>query len=103
MKPVGLSEPAREQLRSIGDYTRTVWGDKQRRSYLAAIGDAFKALGLMPKMGQRRDDLARGVRSILSGQHVILYEEKPDFIEILHIYHSSEDIENKFGAADETE
>ncbi|MDX2143604.1 MAG: type II toxin-antitoxin system RelE/ParE family toxin [Rhodospirillaceae bacterium] len=96
MKRVELSEPAWDDLRAIGDYTRTTWGEKQRRVYLDAIGDTFKALALMPKLGHSRDDLAPGVKSILSGRHVILYEEKPDVIEILHIYHSSEDIEGKF-------
>jgi plasmid stabilization system protein ParE len=56
---------------------------------------------MMPKMGHPRKDLALGIRSILSGQHLILYEEKSDFIEILHIYHSSEDIEHKFSSGDE--
>jgi toxin ParE1/3/4 len=101
MKRVDLSEPARLDLRNIGDYTRAVWGEAQRRAYLEALGNVFKALGLMPKMGHRRDDLARGVRSISSGQHVILYEEKPAAIEILRIYHAHEDIAHKFESQDD--
>jgi toxin ParE1/3/4 len=100
MKRVGLSEPAQDDLKNIGDYTRAVWGETQRRAYLDAFRNVFKALGLMPKMGLSRDDLAPGVRSILSGHHVILYEEKPEIIEILHIYHTSEDIDHKFAAKD---
>ena len=61
---------------------------------MRAIDAAILRLGTTPRMGRERSDLAPGVRSILSGQHVVLYRYSDTAlrIEIIRILHQRRDI-----------
>jgi toxin ParE1/3/4 len=101
MKPIYVTASARADISRMADHTKTEWGEDQWRAYRGIIENTFGALSLMPRIGRRREDLATGLRSVLSGQHVIFYREAEKMIEILRIYHAHEDIEHKFSSADE--
>jgi len=57
----------------------------------------FVTLGQNPRMGRRRDDdLAHGLRSFPVGNYVIVYCIEEEDAAILHVVHSSRDIESFF-------
>lgn len=49
-----------------------------------------------PLMGRSRDDLAQGVRSIVSDPHILFYRLSKDEIEIARVLHQREDVEFVF-------
>ena len=99
-RDVLLSDPARADLEKIADRTRQVWGERQRKTYLGLFKACFKALGSMSGIGRPRADLAEGLRSIMVGRHLVLYEEGAREVHVVRILHVSEDIEHKIGDSD---
>lgn len=74
---VRLSREADRDVIEILLYTRRVWGEKQRATYEALIDRALDRLSRHPQVGQPRDDLFRGCRSMQAGQPIIYYYQ-PD-------------------------
>jgi toxin ParE1/3/4 len=91
-KPVRITVNAKADLSAISDFTVAKWGQLQCRAYLADLKAAMMALGLMPSLGRRRDELKPGWRSPPCGSHVILYIEHDDRIDVLRVFHSRQDI-----------
>ncbi|MDX2143490.1 MAG: type II toxin-antitoxin system RelE/ParE family toxin [Rhodospirillaceae bacterium] len=91
-KPVLVTAKAKADLSAISDFTDATWGPPQRRAYLGEIKTRMMALGLMPGLGRRRDELNPGWRTLPCGSHVILYIERDDRIEILRVFHGRQDI-----------
>ncbi len=56
----------------------------------------FSLIAENPKMGRRRDELERGLRSIPLGHYVIFYAVA-DGIDVLRVLHNRRDIEDTFG------
>jgi toxin ParE1/3/4 len=62
-----------------------------------SITACFVTLGKNPRMGRRRDDdLAPGLRSFPVGNYVIVCCIEEEDAAILHVLHSSRDIESFF-------
>jgi toxin ParE1/3/4 len=91
-KRVVLSHHALADLKAIAGYTRRTWGARQRKAYLADMKTAVMALGSMPGIGRPRDEIKPGWRSIPCGSHVILYREFTDRVEVLRLFHGSQDV-----------
>ena len=53
-------------------------------------------LAEMPKMGRKRDDLAKGLRSFPVEKYIIFYRLAKDDIEIVRVLHGSRNIEKLF-------
>lgn len=88
-----LTERAKEDLRSIGRYTRETWGVEQRNHYLRKLDDAFHLLASAPERGRACDDIRPGYRKYRMGQHLIFYRQSSNALEIIRILHGRMDIE----------
>jgi toxin ParE1/3/4 len=91
--PIKLSPEAWDDLDDIAAYGLLTWGDAQRDRYLATLDRALLSLGENPRLGRARDDLRRGYRSLVAGQHAIIYEITTDAIQVVRILHSRMDFQ----------
>lgn len=62
-----------------------------------------QTLAEFPRMGRSRDDLLKGLRSMVEGQYLIFYREQEDGISVERIVHGARQIENMFPESEETE
>jgi len=82
-----LTPAALSSLESIGRYTESTWGVKQRNSYLRALDKCFHDLAKTPATGRPRDELFAGLRSFHHQKHVIFYLSQNREIIIVDILH----------------
>ena len=88
-----LTEAAKMDLRGISQYTKKEWGKDQEKVYREIIRAALGVIAKTPKMGQKRDELAEGLRSFPVGQHIAYYVERKGKIEVARILHPAMDSE----------
>ena len=60
-------------------------------SYVEEMITQFGRLAAMPLMGRNRDDLGRGIRSLVHGNFLVFYRVEPDRIVIVHVVHTKRD------------
>ena len=53
---------------------------------------AFRQLVETPRMGRQRDDLAPGLRNLVHGNYLILYNIKYEFVHIVRVVHGARDL-----------
>ncbi|NEO87922.1 MAG: type II toxin-antitoxin system RelE/ParE family toxin [Spirulina sp. SIO3F2] len=63
---------------------------------IAEIINKFPMLAQFPNMGQKRDDLAIGLRSFPIKPYLIFYIHIPEGLEIVRVLHQSRDIQGQF-------
>jgi len=90
-----IEEPALRDLKEIEKDTVDQWGEAQKERYLSKINARIKTVALQPRMGTARDDFGQGVRSIVSGKHLILYRIKDGRVHITRIVHQSQDLQRE--------
>ena len=88
-KKLRVSDPAKRDLKRIGEYTRRQWGAVQKRKYLGQIKDTFKAIRDTPGLGAPRDDIETGLRAHPVQKHVIFYRETKIELVIVRVLHES--------------
>lgn len=86
-----LTEAAKKDLRQISKYTKKEWSQEQEKAYRETLRAALRVLAKTPKIGQRRDDLAEGLRSFPVSHHIAYYVEKGKGIEVARILHPAMD------------
>ncbi|MBX9636050.1 MAG: type II toxin-antitoxin system RelE/ParE family toxin [Nitrosomonas sp.] len=89
-----LTQKARDDMLSIGRYTRKQWGKTQQKRYLIQLDAAFHDLAHNPQIGRVCNDIREGYYKFGVGKHLIFYRHKEkDQIEIVRILHARMDIE----------
>ena len=88
-----LTEAAKKDLRGISAYTKKTWGKEQEKTYREILRAALRVIAKAPKIGQKRDELAEGLRSFPVGNHIAYYVEKGKGIESARILHPAMDRE----------
>lgn len=63
---------------------------------LQAIAQKCQDCAEFPGMGRRRDDLAPGLCSIVSGSYLIIYRPLDDGIRLLRVLHGARDLPSQF-------
>jgi toxin ParE1/3/4 len=82
-----ITKAAKSDLKSIGKYTKELWGIEQRDIYLAKIFQCFDELLKFPLSGKQRNELYQGMHSINIEKHVIYYYYTDNNIQIAAILH----------------
>ncbi len=90
--PYELSSEADKDLEDIFDYTAAQFGVMQAISYVSSFEDVFIAIGHNPKIGRGRDEIKKGLRSLVKDAHIVFYRISKDSIRIVRILHCSRDI-----------
>lgn len=65
------------------------------------IDKEIKLIAGSPKIGRKREELAKNLRSFPVSSYVIFYRIQPDRIEIIRILHGVRDIDSIFVRLDE--
>ena len=89
---------AASDLAAIVRHSAEIWGRQQAERYRAQIFDALTNLVRFPSIGQRRDDLAPGLRSHPIGQHVAYYRVTDDQLIVRRLFHRRQDVHDEFGS-----
>lgn len=92
---------AAEDLREIGRYTKKTWGIAQARHYREEIKLALEMLGLNPKAGRERDEVAPKLRSFPVAKHIAFYVIRRGGITIVRLLHPGMDVETAFDPENE--
>jgi toxin ParE1/3/4 len=88
--------PASEQdLIDIGRYIETDNPNAAVR-LLKKFKEKFELLAEFPGIGQRRDDLAPGLRSLPVGKYLIFYIPLTDGVTIVRVVHGARDLRSIF-------
>ena len=88
-----LTEAAKNDLLEISAYTKKTWGREQERVYRETMREALRMIAENPEIGQKRDELAEGLRSFPVGHHIAYYLERGDEILVARILHPAMDRE----------
>ncbi|MGH2534285.1 MAG: type II toxin-antitoxin system RelE/ParE family toxin [Thermomicrobiales bacterium] len=84
--------------RALRDYddillvSLTTWGEQQRDAYQALLDRALEEIGQFPGIGQSREDIGAGCRSLRVGQHILIYRSDGAAIRVNRILHSRQDL-----------
>jgi toxin ParE1/3/4 len=93
-----VAPQARAELRNIWSYIVNESGNVAAADGVVdAITERFYLLSQYPRMGRARDDLRPGLRSFAVGEYVIVYAIDDEDLQILHVFHGSQDIEVLLG------
>jgi toxin ParE1/3/4 len=60
--------------------------------FTAALESVLRLVRGQPRMGRARDDLARGLRSVLVAPYLVFYRFTDDEVQVLRILRGSRDI-----------
>lgn len=95
MKRLFVADRAKADIHSLREYTEAQWGIEQQRRYLHGLFDRMRQLRHHPRLGRPRDDLRAGLRSLISGSHMIYYRETEDLVVILRVLHVRMDVSSR--------
>ena len=93
MGSFSFTQRARDDLLSIGRYTRKQWGKTQQIRYLTQLDNAFLDLADKLDIGHACDEIRKGYFKYGVGKHMIFYRHTKGQIEIVRILHGRMDIE----------
>jgi len=83
---------AQNNLESIWRYSFETWGIAQADHYLRALITRFEWIAENPLLGKPRDDIKAGYRCFPEGQHLVFYKITKQEIDIIGIFHQSQDV-----------
>ena len=90
------SPEAQEDLLSIWHFGAQEWSPEQADQHLRDIDHMLDRLGEDPKLGQKRDGLIPGLRSILVRPHLIFYQLSAGAVTIVRVLHQRFDTATRF-------
>ena len=86
-----LTEPAREDLLDIWEFTATQWDVAQADRYIEALEARFAWLTQHPGLWKPRPDIRPGIYTCTEQSHVIVFRKRNGDIEILRVLHGRMD------------
>ncbi len=95
-KKYRLSLQAEQDLLEIFLFGIENWGQKQADEYVNELSSSFELLAKNSDIGLIRSELYDGIRSFVSGSHIIFYRKLDAIIEISTILHQKADVKSKF-------
>ncbi|MCK4841616.1 MAG: type II toxin-antitoxin system RelE/ParE family toxin [Methylococcales bacterium] len=87
-----ITPRAQEDLKQIGRYTFSQWGEKQRNNDLRNLDKRFFWLAENPQLGKQRPDIKQGYYCYQQGSHLIFYLISKTSIDIIGIPHKAMDV-----------
>jgi toxin ParE1/3/4 len=95
-RTVFRSTEAQEDLLDIWHYGANEWSPEQADQHLHDIDNMCDRLRDDPKLGHKRDDLMRGMRSIYIRPHLIFYQISAGAVTIVRVLHERFDAAMRF-------
>jgi toxin ParE1/3/4 len=91
-----LSEAADQDLELIFEYSANTFVVIRAAEYLQAFESLFQSLVINNSLGQNRDEIRKGLRSIRKESHIVFYRLKDQNIIIVRVLHVSRDFPRYF-------
>ena len=88
---VVVSPAAEADLAEIHDYTYATWGETQAETYIDILVARFKWLAVNRPLWQARDDLLSSLYGRYEGQHLIVFRDGGDHLQIVRVLHQRMD------------
>ena len=88
-----LTEPAKNDLVLIWQYTADRWNEAQADNYIDAMEVRFAWLTQNQKLWKPRPEIIQGLFSHSEHSHVSLFRKRRQSLEILRVLHRRMDIE----------
>lgn len=86
-----ISNPAKDDLRDIAQYTFSTYGAAQMDSYLQTLYDTMELLTENPRIAQQRDDLPEGYVAFYAGRHTLIFTVSETTVTVVRVIHQSRD------------
>ena len=96
MADYSLTNKATADLEDIYDYSITMFGLDQARSYVLGLHRLFKTLAENPTMGRPAEVIGLDIRRLEYRSHVTFYREGENAVEIIRVLHKSRDVPSVF-------
>lgn len=91
-----LSQAADNDIEAIFDYTIKQFGITQAIKYVTSFEAVFENLVNNPEIGRKRDEVKKGLRSLIKESHIIFYRIMKDRIRIIRVLHVNRDLPRFF-------
>ena len=88
---VELSRRARADLGSIWRYGVERWSEDRADIYQRKLAATFSMCAEYPDIGVAQPTFGEGVRTSVSGSHIVFYRRKGSGIYVIRILHQSQD------------
>ena len=82
-----LTQPAKDDLISIWEYTANQWSEEQADRYIDALDARFTWLTTNEGLWKTRSEITKGLFSYPEQNHVIQFWKRHDDSEILRVLH----------------
>jgi len=96
IKTYQLSEAADQDLELILEYSISNFGLDRAAEYLITFESLFMLLVNNNDLGNKRDEIKKGLRSIRKESHIVFYRLKDEYILIVRVLHVSRDFPSHF-------
>jgi len=91
-KPYKLSPKADKDIEAIFDYTELEYGLQKAADYTSQFSTVFHQLTEDTELGRPRNEIKKGLRSLVQNKHVVFYRVLKGHIRIVRILHCRSDI-----------
>lgn len=88
---VVVSPAAEADLAGIHEYSVANWGEAVAAAYIDTLVARFKWLAVNRSLWQGRDDLYEGIFGRYEGQHLIVFRDGNDHLQIVRVLHQRMD------------
>lgn len=83
-----IAEKAKEDLRSIWNYTYDTWSEEQADQYLKELMNEFSTIVNYPERGRNYSEISSEIFGVKKNRHIIFYRilqtREVEIIRILH-------------------
>ena len=86
---------AERDLIEIWQDTYEAWGDQQADDYLDKLNAAIQSLAQYPLRCRERTEFKPPVRICYCEQHLIIYRELEDGVDVVRVLHKRMDVESR--------
>ena len=100
MKGFAVSPRAKADLNEIWTYLAEHAEPSIADRVLHQIREAFGMVGRQPEIGSRVGDRSPGLRFVMAGNYVVLYENQTHLPRIRRVIHGARDLSEYFGNED---
>lgn len=91
-----IAEKAKQDLRSIWNYTYDTWSEKQADKYLKELMNEFFTIASYPEKGKNYEEVGAGLFGVKRNRHIIFYRiTETGEVEIIRVLHELMDVPNR--------
>ncbi len=96
MTAIRIADKAKEDLRSIWNYTYDTWSEKQADKYVKELMNEFSTIVKYPLRGRNYHEISSEFFGIKKNKHIIFYRiSQAGDVEIIRILHELMDLPNR--------